>query len=831
MTDTNETKPQESEGSDRFADFIYDYYPDKLATVNSNTQNEWHFRSLNGLVLRVNLISDQLFRVRYALGNLFEREFSYALNPDFSFEEPSLKAIEETEFYEIKTSKISILVSKHDLSLKVLDLKGLALLEQSTPFYLRTTINKGVDQVRLDFKLKENDSFWGLGDKTCKLNLRGEKLENWNTDSFAYGEKTDPLYRSIPFFYGLRQQQGFGIFLHNTYRTHFDFGNEKADQFSFWADGGEMDFFFIYGPQLDTVSSIYHQLTGLPELPPMWALGFHQCRWSYYPESTVRALAEEFRERQIPCDAIYLDIDYMDGYRCFTWNKDYFPDPKEMIADLQDQGFQTVVMIDPGIRNDPNYHVFQSGMAKNVFCRRTSGELMIGPVWPPACVFPDFTRPDVRDWWGQLYRELYKNQEVSGFWNDMNEPAVFKVKSKTFPDQVLHDNEGQLTDHKQIHNIYGQQMTRASYEGFKDIRPEKRPFLLTRATFSGGQRYASVWTGDNVASWEHLHLASTQCQRLSISGFSFCGTDIGGFDKQPDGELFVRWLQLGVFHLLYRVHSMGNNFDGAAETDADVVKQAELENRQNQEPWSFGEPFTAWARSAINLRYQLLPLHYTAFWKHIQTGESIIKSLIFYDQTDEEVKTQWDGQFIFNDQLLVCPVNAPQIDKMDCYLPRGKWLDYWDGTVYQGKEQHQIPILADRLPIFVKAGSIVPNYPIQQYTGEGKFDRIALRVYPGATGESFLYEDEGEGYGYRNGRFSLRKFILDQLPDRIVIRQNKSGQMPNTYQEFEMNIFGLSKNNANFKADGKKLKSQISKGIVHLIVPANFFEFEISFGQ
>ena len=523
--DTKEKLSEEQEAGDRFPDFIYDHQPDEIATINSDhSKLEWHFITKNGIQLRLNVLDEQIIRFRYAHGHPFERDFSYALNPNAEFEAPEVLSKENETTYILKTNQLVVAISKKDMTFTVSNQDGQILLDQTKPFYAQSSINLGTSQVKVSFSMEESDAFLGLGDKSCKLNLKGEKLENWNTDSFAYGPKTDPLYRTIPFFYGLRNKQAFGIFFHNTYRSHFDFGKSSESEFSFWADGGEMDFFFMYGPELDKVSNQYHHLTGLPELPPIWALGFHQCRWSYYPESTVRNLASEFRNRQIPCDAIYLDIDYMDGYRCFTWNKEHFPDPQTMIADLKEQGFQTVVMIDPGIKHDPNYWVWKSGMEKNAFCKRTSGELMIGPVWPPACVFPDFTKPEVRDWWGQLYRELYKSQGVSGFWNDMNEPAVFRVDSKTFPDNVLHHNEGELTDHRRIHNIYGLEMTQASYEGFKDIKPEKRPFLLTRATFSGGQRYASVWTGDNVATWKHLKLASTQCQRLSISGFSFCGT-------------------------------------------------------------------------------------------------------------------------------------------------------------------------------------------------------------------------------------------------------------------------------------------------------------------
>ena len=243
----------------------------------------------------------------------------------------------------------------------------------------------------------------------------------------------------------------------------------------------------------------------------------------------------------------------MDGFRCFTWDKSHFPNPSEMVKDLRSKGFKTIVMIDPGLKEDENYDVFVEGRNRDYFCKRANGDLMIGPVWPSDCAFPDFTNPAVRSWWGHLYRILYSKNAIAGFWNDMNEPALFKIDRKTFPDDVRHYYEGQSASHAQVHNVYGMQMSRATYEGLLKLKNHRRPFVITRATFSGGQRYASVWTGDNTSNWKHLKIANIQCQRLSISGFSFVGSDVGGFAEQPTGELLVRWLQLGVFHPLVSV--------------------------------------------------------------------------------------------------------------------------------------------------------------------------------------------------------------------------------------------------------------------------------------
>ncbi|MEZ4986541.1 MAG: glycoside hydrolase family 31 protein [Saprospiraceae bacterium] len=687
----------------------------------------------------------------------------------------------------------------------------------------------GTDQVRVQFEAPKEEVYYGLmGDKSWDLNLRGKHFQNWNSDAFGFHKELDPLYRTIPFYYGLKGDKAYGVFFHNSWRTHFDFDSRKDQTVTMWAEGGEMDYFFLYGPSLNQVAISYHQLTGKPELPPLWALGFHQCRWSYYPESRVRALAQTFRDLEIPCDAIYLDIDYMDGYRCFTWNCDYFPEPKKLIGDLLEQGFQTIVMIDPGIRVDEDYHVYRDGVARDAFCRRTHGEMMRGPVWPPDCVWPDYTRAEVREWWGQLYRELYNEQGVSGFWNDMNEPAVFKVHHLTFPDAVLHHWEGQPVDHRAAHNIYGQQMSRGTQEGLKALQPDKRPFVLTRASFAGGQRFAAVWTGDNVASWEHLQLANRQCQRLSISGFSLVGTDIGGFVDQPTPQLYVRWLQLGVFHPVFRVHSMGNNVDGASEADAETIKAAEAVNRLDQEPWVFGEPYTSQARRAISFRYELLPYLYTAVHAHVATGLPVLRSLVFEDQTDAKTKLR-ENEFLFGHHILVSPVVEPDVQSHTTYLPQGSWLDYFTGKLYKGGSTHRRKVNADSIPVYVRAGAVIPNYPVQQHVHEQPLYTVTLRAYFGNSGcESHYYVDKGEGYGYQQGGFRNHRFVTTATADAFTIRQEITGEFMNETETFEIKLFGLPFRPEQLWIDGESIQIIDKEAHCYVVVaPVDFKEVTV----
>ncbi|MDQ7950101.1 MAG: glycoside hydrolase family 31 protein, partial [Pedobacter sp.] len=487
--------------------------------------NKFYFSDGNAKV-EVRVVSDEIIRVRLAPQGVFLADFSYAV-PVVDQKVTTFNLEEHDDFYAISTNTITCRVSKADFLISFVDnFSGKVMSSDSTPMHWEENVEFGGYYVYATKKNNAEENFFGLGDKSGNMNLRGRKFQNWNTDAYSFGWEQDPLYRTIPFYVGIHNNDGYGIFFDNTFRSYFDFGREDDQKTSFWADGGEMQYYYIHGPHMMDVVKRYQTLTGTHQLPPKWAIGYHQCRWSYYPEQKVREIAEGFRSRNIPCDAIYLDIDYMDGYRCFTWNKKYFPDPKKMIKDLSNIGMKTVVMIDPGIKVDDNYWVFKEGKENNFFCRRSDDYFMEGHVWPGRCQFPDFTNPKVREWWGGLYKELV-DLGVAGFWNDMNEPAVFG--SGTFPNDVRHHFDGHRGSHRKAHNIYGMQMVRSTYDGLKKLQRNKRPFTITRAGYSGMQRYACVWTGDNVATWEHLKLGNIQCQRMSVSGVPFVGTDIGGF--------------------------------------------------------------------------------------------------------------------------------------------------------------------------------------------------------------------------------------------------------------------------------------------------------------
>lgn len=812
----------------RYDDVFYEKHPGLIRDILPIDGQTFAVETSTDVLLLIEIWSDKCIRFRYALDE-FDTDFSYARKPDAKPQPSKTKLKTRKKGWTISTNALNCFIDKADGKIKVTDRSNKEVIhEYKVPFYVRTTLMNGLEQLRLQLKTTKKEGFFGLGDKSWETDLQGRYFRNWNEDAFAYNEERDTLYRSIPFYFGLRGETGYGLFLDNTYRTHFDFNSSKDDTLSIWAEGGEFSYYLFVGPDLTEVAMAYTTLTGRAELPPLWAIGYHQCRWSYYPETRVRELASSFRKHQIPCDSIYLDIDYMDEYRCFTWNKKHFPDPKGMIKDLKKDGFHTVVMIDPGIKVDEDYEVYQSGTAEDVWCVRPDGRPMVGPVWPPECVWPDYTNPDVRDWWGPLYKELYVKQGVSGFWNDMNEPAIFRLNRLTFPDSVQHDMDGRGGDHAEAHNIYGMQMSRATYDGLKTLQPNKRPFLLCRASFSGGQRFAALWTGDNVANWEHLAIANRQCLRLSISGFSFVGTDIGGFVDNPGGELLVRWLQLAVFHPLMRTHSMGNNADGAAEADAEEVAKAEQQNRQDQEPWSYGEPYTSQAREAINLRYQLLPYLYTAFQQHAETGMPVLRNLFFYDQSDSNCRKYGD-QFLCGDSILVAPVLKAGRKSQTIYLPKGNWIDFHSGKLLVGSKKHKVKLFADKLPIYIKAGSIIPIAPVVQHSGAlSEAKSFELHVFTAtSSGKGHWFWDKGEGYDYAKKGYRKATFSYEKTAKKLVLKQSIKGKYKTAIKQLKVKIIGCGLEVKTAKVDGKTVKVKATKNALRLTVPADFKQISL----
>lgn len=767
--------------------------------------NKFYFSDGDAKV-EVTVITDEIIRVRLAPHGVFLDEFSYAV-PKLEKKVSVFGMHEHEHEYVVYTNIINCHINKEDFFISFSDNQNFVTSSDAVPMHWEENVKFGGYYVYCTKTCHDQESFFGMGDKPTEFNLRGKRLKNWNTDAYSFAWNQDPLYRSIPFYISLNDGVAHGIFFDNTFRAEFDFGAEDPTKTSFWAEGGELQYYYIHGPHMMDVVKRYHIITGTHPMPPMWALGYHQCRWSYYPESKVKMVTKTFREKKIPCDGIYLDIDYMDGYRCFTWNRKYFPDPKRMIKELSAQGFKTVVIIDPGIRVDDNYSVFKEGKENRYFCRRCDDYFMEGHVWPGRCQFPDFTNPEVREWWGNLFDELVQ-LGVAGVWNDMNEPAVFGTG--TFPDDVRHQYDGHRGSHRKAHNVYGMQMVRATYEGLRKIMKNKRPFTITRAGYAGVQRFSTVWTGDNVASWEHLLLGNIMCQRLSVSGVSFCGTDIGGFSGEPDGELFTRWIQMGTFSPFMRAHSAGDT--------------------KEREPWSFGEPYTSINRKFIELRYRLLPYLYSAFWEHHRYGFPILRPVVMQEQEEPSNHFRQD-EFTYGDKILICPVLAAGQKQRNVYLPKGKWYNFWTHELVDGGKEVMVATPLETMPIFVKAGSIIPEYPVMQYVGEKEVDEVKMNVYySDVEANSFIFEDYGETFAYEQDIYLEKKFVVAGKDRKLTIQQSMEGLYTPRYENYHLNIIGLPFKPTRIIADNNEIKDFViaSDKTVQLKLRKNFMQLVIN---
>lgn len=780
-------------------------YLKQVVSVNQEG-NSFYFSDSEARV-EVRVISDEIIRVRLAPHGVFLKEFSYAIDESREHKISVFQLHEDENNYRVETNTVACVINKEKFLVSFEDLSGIVINEDLKPMHWEDNTDFGGYYVYATKRCQDGESFFGLGDKSSSLNLHGGRFVNWNTDAYSFGKGEAPLYRSIPFYMGVNQGTSYGIFFDNTFKSHFDFAQQVPHKTSFWADGGELQYYYIHGPHMMDVVKRYHNLTGTHQMPAKWTLGFHQCRWSYFPEKKVKDIARNFRERKIPCDAIYLDIDYMDGYRCFTWNRKYFPDPAGMIRDLSNDGFKTVVIIDPGIRVDENYSVFREGQENNYFCRRCDDYFMEGHVWPGRCQFPDFTNPKVRTWWGGLFKDLV-GSGVAGVWNDMNEPAVFG--SGTFPDDVRHNYDGFRGSHRKAHNIYGMQMVRATNEGLKKIQKNKRPFTITRAGYAGVQRYATVWTGDNVATWEHLKIGLVQCQRLSMSGVSFCGTDIGGFSGEPDGELFARWIQMGVFSPFMRAHSAGDT--------------------REREPWSFGEEFENINRKFIELRYRLLPYIYSVFWEHHRHTFPILRPLVMHEQNNL-IAREIEDTFTFGDKILISPVTEPGAVTKDVYLPAGAWYDYWTHEPLAGAQFHHVSAPIDSMPIFVKAGSVIPESPLMQYVGEVEIEELMFQIYySDYEVNSFYYEDHDDTFAFEQDIYLEKKYVVNGDQRSMRITQTIEGLFTPRYELYDLKIIGLPFTPSRVYIDDKEYTGELSFDHLQRLrvkSPKNFRKIEI----
>lgn len=641
----------------------------------------------------------------------------------------------------------------------------------STPLG-RFELARSRDGFWFSLELPGNAAVYGLGEKTGGLDKRGRTWVMWNSDEPEHMPGTDPLYQSIPVAYVVTPEKVVTLFIDSPSTVYFDLGEADPDKIQCEVYDERFELYWAEDDSLPAAVERYTRLTGRTPLPPEWALGYQQCRYSYFPASRVREVADRMRAEAIPCDVLYLDIHYMDGYRVFTWDPERFPEPADLAASLGHDGFRLVTIIDPGVKLDPAYRVCAEGLAEGRFLTRADGAVYTGRVWPGEAVFPDFYSSEVRSWWAEHHRALF-DAGVAGIWNDMNEPADFtgdelNRRDFTVPDSLVSQNDGTPRPMGVLHNAYATGMNEATRQAFARYRPDERGFVLTRAGYAGIQRNAAVWTGDNYSWWEHLSLLVPMLANLGLSGVAFAGGDAGGFQQNADGELYARWIAAASLMPFFRSHSALDSSD--------------------HEPWSFGEEVLSIARRYIGLRYRLLPYLYTLFEEATRTGAPVLRPLVWEFPGDPRVRNRSDS-FLLGPALLVAPVRERGVQERSVYLPAGRWYDLHTGAAIDSSDAgsvHPAAAPLDTLPLYLRGGSIVPFEGLRQHTGDAGDGVLRLLVAPDATGTArgTVYADAGEGFGYRDGKYLRLEAQLDGSGVIEIVVANGTDQV--RWRELEL---------------------------------------------
>jgi alpha-glucosidase len=788
------------------------------------------FNCQDGSQVRVAILAPDLVRVRASFRkSLPTRDHSWAIAKE-SWEAVRWNVKETAESVVISTDEVEVVVRRSPLLIEFRDAKTGAVInadERPMMFDAKGTKSgmmfdpKAGTFVAAAKKLGFDEHFYGLGEKAAHLDKRRGYFVNWNSDTPGYTEGKDPIYQTIPFYLGLQHGTAYGIFFDNSYRSYFDFGRSSQQYAAFGAEGGEMNYYFFYGPSIKKILGRYTELTGRMPLPPMWALGNQQSRWGYYPDTMAEEVVREYRARDLPLDVLHLDIDYMQGYRVFTWNTDRFPNPKGLTDKLKQQGVKLVTIVDPGVKYQPqgsgasvtsaapnpeltsqdkSYYVFNQGLEKNYFQKRQSGQLFIPKVWPGESVFVDFTLPEARRWWGDLHR-AYTENGVSGIWNDMNEPSDFVDQTGKNQMDVVSYDEGENSTHAKNRNVFALLEARATYEGLERLQPDKRPYIITRAGYAGIQRYSTMWTGDTTSTWDTLALSIPVFQTLGLSGEAFVGSDVGGFIGRGNGELLTRAYQVSFLAPFCRNHKEIDGYD--------------------QEPWRFGKYYEDIIRKYLKLRYRLLPYLYTVLEEAHRTGVPLFRPLVLNYQNDSNT-LNLDDEFMVGDDLLVAPVLQPNQTSRLVYLPEGVWYDSSTSKKYSGGTMIRVDAPLEVVPMFIRGGAIIPEGPEMNYVGEKPFDPLTFFIHRDEHGRASttLYEDDGTSPDYKRGSYRRTSISVSPLARGFEITVSIAG----SYQPGARKLFFVVPNAGTVKeviVDGKPLGTRgyhIESGAVWITI-------------
>jgi alpha-glucosidase len=737
------------------------------------------FDCRDGSQVRLYVLAPDLVRVRASFRKaLPARDHSWAIAKN-SWDAVRWNLNESADAFTVSTDELEVVVRRSPLLVEFRDARTHRVINSDARpmmFDPKGTLAgmmfdpKAGPFVSAAKKLGLDEHFYGLGEKAARLDKRRGFFVNWNSDTPGYTEGRDPIYQTIPFYIGLQGGAAYAVFFDNSYRSYFDFGRSSQQWAAFGAEGGEMNYYFFWGPEIKKILGRYADLTGRMPLPPLWALGNQQSRWGYYPDSMAEEIVRQYRARDLPLDVLHLDIDYMQGYRVFTFDTERFPDPQAFTERLRKQGVRVVTIVDPGVKYQPraqgtanapvpakpelmpqdkSYYVYNQGADNNYFQRRSNGNLFIPRVWPGESVFVDYTLPEARRWWGDLHR-AYTENGIAGIWTDMNEPSDFVDQTGKNQLDVVSFDEGERSTHAKNRNVFALLMARATYEGLQRLEPNKRPYVITRAAYAGYQRYSTMWTGDTLSTWETLSMSIPMFQSLGLSGQPFVGGDVGGFMGRGNGELTTRAYQLSFLVPFCRNHKDISGYDN--------------------EPWRYGKYYEDIIRKYLKLRYRLLPFLYTTLEEAHRTGVPVFRPLLLNYQEDENT-LNLDDEFMIGRDLLVAPILKADLTERSVYLPPGVWYDYWTGKTHAGGSVIRAAAPLETVPMYVRGGAIIPAGPEMNYTGEKPLDPLSFMIYADEQGraDSSLYEDDGSSPAYRQGAFRRTRISLNTSNEGVQI--------------------------------------------------------------
>ncbi|MCL8008340.1 glycoside hydrolase family 31 protein [Gelidibacter japonicus] len=775
--------------------FNLSWSQEKLTITNAFSQNNKAVFSFDsGAQMSLDFLSSKNIKFWFSPNGEFKKN-----NPSFAVIKEdfdpgfSINLNESTANYEIFTADLRVIITKSPFKIQIFNKYQKLILGDLDD---RSYVVNGTE-IKTHKTLRNDEHFFGLGEKTGTLDRRGKSYTMWNSDKPCYSVTEDPLYKSIPFF---MSSYNYGIFFDNTYKTQFDFGKESDEYFSFSSPDGPFIFYFFYGKDYKEIIGSYTTLTGKPIMPPNWAFGWSQSRGLLTNETLTREIAQEYRKRNIPCDIIYQDIGWVEGLQNFEWAKEKYQNPKKMLSDLADNGFKVIVSQDPVV-SQATKKQWKEADEKGYFTTdiRTGKSYDMPWPWGGNAGVVDFTKPETADWWGDL-QQIPINDGVKGFWTDMGEPAWSNEEST---DRL--NMQHFLGMHDEIHNVYGLTWDKVVTEQFEKHNPNQRVFQMTRAAYAGLQRYTFAWSGDSGNGEDvndgWINLANQIPLGLSagLGLIPFWTTDISGYcgditDYPEFSELYVRWLQFGIFNPLSRAHHEGNNA---------------------VEPWLFGERAEKIAKASIELKYELHPYIYSYARESYDTGIPILRALILEYPKDENA-FKIDDQFMFGEALLIAPVVEKDVIKRSVYLPKGEWIDYNNPSIrYSGGTTIDYPVALETIPMFVKPGSIIPKSPIMPYIGALKNAPVILEIFPSEKINQFdLYEDDGETNNYKNDEFSITAIKAEASENvlKIEINEPQQQKFKTANRNFLLKIHTASKPKV-IEVNNRKIKSSTSNKV------------------